>query len=67
MSGSGLPNGVYILTEGRAWLEVGGFAVCVAKTDEGVSVDVFESGLEDGGSLVSCYAFDSELSGTERV
>lgn len=56
-----LPDKNYTLTEGAAWIEVAGFAIRIAKTDEGVVVDVYADGLEDGGSITSCYAFDSEI------
>ena len=54
-------DGDYILTDGAGWFEVGGFAVRIKKDDEGVIVDVYKSGHEDEDSIVSCYAFDSEL------
>jgi len=56
-----LSDGDYTLLDGAAWLKVGGFAVRIKKDDEGVIVDVYKDGREDEESIVSCYAFDSEL------
>ena len=50
----------YTLKEGRAWLEVGPFAIRIAKTDEGVAVDIYPNSREDESSIASCYAFDTE-------
>lgn len=51
----------YKLIQGKAWIEVKGFAIRIAATDEGVVVDVYKSGDENSDSIVSCYAFDSDL------
>ena len=56
-----LTNGDYRLVDKTVWLEVKGFAIWVRATDEGVVVDIYKSGEEDGDSLASCYSFDSEL------
>jgi hypothetical protein len=56
-----LPCGDYTLTDGKAWFEVKGFAIKIHKTDEGVVVDIYQNGLEDGNPIASTYAFDNEL------
>jgi len=56
-----IKDGDYVLAEGAGWFEVGGFAIRIKKDDEGVVVDVYKKGREDEDSIVSCYAFDSEL------
>ena len=58
-----IPDGDYVLTEGRGWFTVKGFAVRIAATDEGVVVDIFKDKAEFCESIASCYAFDSELEG----
>ena len=55
-----LSDGDYLLSEGKAWIEVGPFAVRIQKTDEGIVVDVYPNGAEDAQSIVSCYAYDEE-------
>lgn len=50
----------YLLSQGRAWLEVKNFAIRVCATDEGVSVDIYRNGDEMSDALASAYAFDSE-------
>lgn len=42
------------------WITVKGFSVKVAKTDEGVLVDIYALGHEDKGAISSTYAFDGE-------
>jgi hypothetical protein len=55
-----IKDGDYILKDGKAWLEVKGFAIWVRATDEGVVVDIYKNEDELGESLASTYAFDSE-------
>ena len=55
-----IKDGDYILKDGKAWLEVKGFAIWVRATDEGVVVDIYKNENELGESLASTYAFDSE-------
>ena len=55
-----LSDGDYTLSDGKAWIEVGPFAVRIEKTDEGIVVDVFANGHEDEDEIASCYAFDEE-------
>ena len=55
-----IKDGDYILKDGKAWLEVKGFAIWVRATDEGVVVDIYKNEYELGESLASTYAFDSE-------
>lgn len=50
----------YKLTDGGAWIEVGPFAIRIAKTDEGVAVDVYKNQDEMSDPIVSCWALDSE-------
>lgn len=47
----------YELTEGSlsAWVQVENISVYVRRNDEGVSVDLFPVGQEDGGSLVGTW------------
>lgn len=61
-----LSDGDYTLTAGCAWFKVDtfagpGFAIRIAKTDDGVAVDIYRDGREDEDALASCYAFDGEL------
>lgn len=56
-----LPDAEYRLRDGAAWIEVGGFAVRIFMTDEGVVVDVYENGNEERGAIASTYAFTNEL------
>lgn len=51
----------HILTENAGWFEVKGFAIRIHATDEGVVVDVYKAGEEDGNTITSCYAYDNEL------
>jgi len=46
---------------GSCWVEVDGFAIYICRTDEGVVVDIYESGSEMDESLAGCYAFTNEL------
>ena len=55
-----IKDGDYILKDGKAWLEVKGFAIWVRATNEGVVVDIYKNEDELGESLASTYAFDSE-------
>lgn len=42
------------------WVTVNNLSVYIKRTDEGVVVDIFPLNREDGESLASTYAFDSE-------
>ena len=50
----------YTLEEGAAWFTVKGFSIRILSTDEGVVVDIYESGNE-WEPLASTYAFDSDI------
>jgi len=50
-----LTDGDYVLTEGAAWVEVQGFAVRLRATPEGLKIDVYKNGHEDGGELGSLF------------
>jgi hypothetical protein len=56
-----LTDGDYLLTEGKGWFEVGGFAIRLNKTDEGVSVDIYKSGAEMDAPLGSTWVLDADL------
>lgn len=56
-----LPNNDYKLTDGEAWFSVKDFSIKIQKTDEGVVVDIYQSGFEDRDAIASTYAFDNEL------
>lgn len=43
------------------WLTVGNASLYIKRTDEGVVVDIYGKGREDGESVASTYAFDAEL------
>lgn len=42
------------------WIGFGKFSIKIHKTDEGVVVDIWGKGQEDGDCLASTYAFDDE-------
>jgi len=56
-------EGEYTLPPGEesCWITVGLFAVYIRKTDEGIVVDLFESGSEMDNAIAGTYAFDSEV------
>lgn len=56
-----LSDGDYTLSQGKAWIEVGPYAIRIEKTDEGVVVDVYANGHENDTEIASCYAFDNEI------
>ena len=44
-----------------AWIRVKGLDVCIVKTDEGVTVDIWEGPDSDHPEVIaSAYAFDGE-------
>jgi hypothetical protein len=47
-------------TAQNTWIGVKNFSVNIAKTDEGVVVDIYAKGYEDCDCLASCYAFDMD-------
>ena len=49
------------LVDGNAWFTIKEFSVRIHATDEGVIVDVWNEGEEDGDVVASTYAFDKEL------
>lgn len=51
----------YVLIDGAAWIEVKGFAIRLAATDNGVSMAAYRSGDEMSPAIINCCAFDSEL------
>lgn len=51
-----LIDGDYTLTEGGAWFTVGGFAVRIRTTAEGLTVDIYQDGQEDGQPISSAHA-----------
>lgn len=56
-----IPEGDHKLINNSAWIEVKGFAIRIASTDEGVVVDIYESGSELNDALASTYVFDAEI------
>ena len=61
-----LTDGDYLLKDGRGWFEIKGFAVWIRSTDEGIVVDIYESGLEMNESLGSTWALDADLSTADK-
>lgn len=53
-------DGIYTLVDGTACFKVGGFAVRVAKTDEGMLCEIYPDD-EYSDALASCWALDNEL------
>lgn len=51
----------FVLKHDSAWVTVKGFSVYLKQTDEGVAVDIYPKGEEDGEAIASTYAFDSEV------
>lgn len=45
----------------RVWITVGNHSICIHKADEGVIVDMYAHGREDGDSIASAYVLDSEV------
>lgn len=43
------------------WLGVADASLYIKRTDEGIVVDIYAKGAEDGECLASTYVFDSEL------
>jgi hypothetical protein len=60
-----LQDADYILSEGAAWLESDPFSVRIHRTDEGIVVDIYANGKEDGDSLASAYAYTEEALAVE--
>lgn len=58
-----LKDGDYTLVDGNAWFTIKKFSVRIHGTDEGVIVDVWNKGEEDGDVVASTYAFDEEMEG----
>jgi hypothetical protein len=56
-----LKDADYALTEGAAWFTVKGFAIRILSTEEGVAVDIYESGNE-WEPIASTFAHDSDIS-----
>jgi hypothetical protein len=50
-----LPDGDYVLTDGAAWFEVGGFVVRIRVQPTGLVVDAYESGGEMDDTLDTMY------------
>jgi len=42
------------------WITVGNLSVRIAKTDEGVAVDLYSLGHEDENAIASTYAYFAE-------
>jgi len=49
-----------VLAKDSCWITVNNLSVYVMKTDEGVSVDIYPLGAEDGESLGSTWVLYSE-------
>jgi len=49
----------YVLVQ-KAWIGVGTLSVYVHRTAEGIVVDVFRKGEEDGDPITSTYAYFGE-------
>lgn len=50
----------YILESDSCWITVKNMSVHIVKTDEGVVVDIYPLGSEDGEAITSTYAYDGE-------
>ena len=58
-----ISDGDYILADGAAWLETGGFAIRISTTPDGIMAEIYESGKEYNSAISGAYAFNSELTG----
>ena len=47
--------------ERSCWVTVDPLSVYIARTDEGVTVDLYGLEQEDGEAIASCYAFYGDL------
>jgi hypothetical protein len=58
----GVPQSDYILKEGErsCWIQVNNIAVHIARTDEGVSVDLYPAGSEMNDSLAGTWLLFQE-------
>lgn len=62
-----IEDGDYILKDGCAWLEVGGFSIRIRHTEEqGVSCYIYKVGEEDLDVIDSAYAVNYELPDTKQ-
>ena len=52
----------YILKDKRAWLEVDGFSIRVAKIDSGLTIKVFKNGEECATPLDELFVDELEIS-----
>ena len=51
----------YILKDKRAWLEVDGFSIRVAKIDSGLTIKVFKNGEECATPLDELFVDELEI------
>ena len=56
----------YILKEDRAWLEVDGFSIRVAKINAGLTIKVFKNGEEDVTPIDEMFVDKSEVEQDEN-
>lgn len=55
----------YVLEDSESvWISVKGHSICIIPTDDGVIVDVYAKGAENGGTTASTYAFDTDAEAT---
>lgn len=45
----------------RLWLGVDNASLCIQRTDQGLVIDVYRKGEEDGEVIAATYVFDAEL------
>ena len=45
----------------RTWVTVGPYSVLLNRTDEGIVIDVYPLGREDGDTVATTWAHDNDL------
>ena len=48
-------------TFARTWVTVGPYSVLLNRTDEGIVIDVYPLGREDGDTVATTWAHDNDL------
>ena len=57
----------YILKDDRAWLEVDGFSIRVAKINAGLTIKVFKNGEEGATPIDEMFVDKSEVEQDENI
>lgn len=61
MTAGHLPDGDYVLIDGRGWFTVGKWSVRIAAEAGGIRVEVYADGHEMDEPFAQCWADDSEV------